>query len=191
MLGIKGYMPNFSTTVSQFADKHEKTLRQLIGKRIDCYYLQWQTKENAWNEDGPIILQIEGNQYEFTAYKLDEYSLTINQINLSEKLDWYGANDEMPLMWKKNPIDKINGLLNRKIEQIYLLEYSMTSDIIDDKEKKEFFRQLTQSGFFIVGIEFKINGIEDCLHLSNGLDCNALKIHTTEIETKNRRIKIE
>lgn len=191
MLGIKEYKPNFSTTTSQFIDKHKDELQYLIGKQINSYYLQWETNGNAWNTDGPIILNIGTNQYEFTAFKLDEYSLTINEIKLSEKLDWYGAEDEMPLIWKKNPINEINILLNKEIEEIHLLEYSMTSDIDKNNEKKKFFKQMTHSDFFIVGIEFKLIGIENCLHLSNGLDCNEMKIHTTKPDVKNRKIKIE
>lgn len=191
MLGIKGYKPNFSTTTSQFIDKHKEELQKLIGEQIGCYYLQWETRESQWNEDGPIILQIGLNQYEFTAFKLDEFSLTINEINLSEKLDWYGADDEMPLIWKKNPINELNTILNGKIEEVYLLEHSMTVGIDNNDEKTEFIKQLTNSEFFIVGIEFKLKGVKNHLQLSNGLDCNVIKIETTQIDKKNRRIKIE
>ena len=106
-------------------------------------------------------------------------------------MDWYGAGEEMPLIWKENAIDDINVVLNRKIEEIYLLEHSLTADIVGDKKQKAFFKRLTQTDFFIVGIEFKLAGIEKCLHLSNGLDCNEMKIYTTAMDIKNRRIKIE
>ena len=191
MLGIKKYQPNFSTTAAQFLDQHKDELKALIGKQIDHYFLQWETNENTWNADGPIILKIGTSQYEFTAFQLDEYSLTINKINLSEKLDWYGAGDEMPLIWNKNPIREINELLNKKIEEIHLLEYSMTSDIDENEEKKDFFKQLTHSDFFMVGIEFKLSGVENCLQLSNGLDCNVMKMETTTIDIKNRKVKVE
>ena len=191
MLGIKGYKPNFSTNASEFIGKHKTDLRHLIGKQINCYYLQWETNENTWNEDGVIILEIDKVQYEFTAFKLDEFSLTISEINLSEKLDWYGAENEMPLIWKKNPIEEINVCLNKAIEEIYILEHSMTLGTEGDSEKKEFFKQLTKSEFFIIGVEFKLEGVENCLQLSNGLDCNVIKIETTKVDNKNRRIKIE
>lgn len=191
MLGIEEYKPNFSTNAFEFIDKHKSDLQNLIGKQIKCYHLQWETKENTWNEDGPIILEIDNVQYEFTAYQLDEFSLTLNKINLFEKLDWYGAEDEMPLIWKKNPIEEINICLDKRIEEIYILEHSIISDIEGESEKKNFFKQLTNSDFFIVGIEFKLNGIENCLQLSNGLDCNVIKIETTETDNKNRRIKLE
>lgn len=157
---------------------------------MESYYVQWETNEDAWNKDGPIILQIAQNQYEFTAYQLDEYSLTINTIDRTQKLDWYRSGDEMPLIWKKNPFEEINVVLDRKIEQIYLLEHSLTSGIVDDDEKLKFFQQITASDFFLVGIEFKINGFEKCLHLSNGLDCNEMKLYTTQVDHQNTRVLI-
>lgn len=191
MLGIQKYKPIFSTTTSQFIEKHKKDLQHLIGKKVNCYYLQWETKEDRWNEDGPIILKIGKSQYEFTAFQLDEYSLTINQIDLSKELNWYGATDEIPLIWKKNAIDEMNILLNKRIEHIYLLAHSMTSGIIKNDEQKEFFKPLTHSDFFMVGIEFKLDGIENHLQLSNGLDCNVMKMETTKMDAKNRRMKVE
>lgn len=191
MLGIKGYQPNFSTNVNEFINKHKTDLCHLIRKRINSYYLQWEINENTWNKDGVIILVIDNIQYEFTAHNLDEFSLTINEINLSEKLDWYGAKDEMPLEWRKNPIEEINLCLDKKIEEIYILEHSMISDLKRDHEKKKFFKQLTNSDFFMVGIEFKLAGIENCLHLSNGLDCNVIKMETTKTDHKNSRLKVE
>jgi len=43
----------------------------------------------------------------------------------------------------------------------------------------------------MVGIEFKLKGIDDCLQLSNGLDCNEMKMKTTKIDIKNRKVTIE
>jgi len=64
-------------------------------------------------------------------------------------------------------------------------------DIEGDSEEKTFFRQLTNADFFIVGIEFKLDGMENCLHLANGIDCNDIKIKTTKTDNRNKRIKIE
>ena len=97
----------------------------------------------------------------------------------------------MPLKWEKNPFEEINICLNRRIEEIYILEHSMISDINDDNEKKNFFRQLTNTDYFIVGIEFKLEGVNNCLQISNGLDCNLIKIETSRKDSRYRKIKIE
>lgn len=190
MLGIKNYKPNYFTNAIAFLNAHKNKLLSIKGKRIDAYYLQWDLKEDEWNKDGPIILLIDEQQYEFTAFQLDQYSLTINQIDISNPLDWYGAGTEFPLEWRKNPMEEINKVLGKKIEEIYLLEYSMVADITNNEDKKAFFQELTAADYFLVGIEFKLAALKNCLHLSNGLDCNELKIYTTQVDIKNRRVKI-
>ena len=190
MLGLKGYKPDFSGSSTQFLEKHSTELQHLIGKSIESYYLQWDEKEGKWNEDGPIVLIINAKQHEFTTFKMDEYSMTINQIDLSQKLDWYGLDDEMPLVWKSNPLASINTCLNKAIEEIHILEYSLIADLDRNDRKKEELRTLTAFDFFIVGIELKLSGRKDCLQLSNGLDCNALKWETTTEDTKNRRVRV-
>lgn len=190
MLGIKNYRLDIFNSAEELTKAHPTTFSKLIGQSVEAYFVQWHTDRDEWNEDGPIILLINGLQFEFTANKLD-YSMTINQIDLSKKLDWYGSGDEMPLAWKKNPFPELNSMLGRQIEEIFLLEYSMTSNITDDLTKKKFFEAITPQEFLLVGIEFKLLGIERCLHLSNGLDCNEMKFYTTRTDIQNKRFKIE
>ncbi|MBQ4820977.1 hypothetical protein [Aquimarina sp. MMG016] len=172
MLGIEKYELNYLNSCDDVIKLHKQTFNALIGKSIDSYFVQWEKNENKWNEDGPIIILIDGKQYEFTAYQL-EYSLTINKIDLSDPLDWYGSGDEMPLEWKKNTFKSINSILNKPITKIYGLEYG----------------QEPNSHF--VGFELEFDGINDCLHISNGLDCNTMKLHRTIADDRNKRIEIK
>lgn len=190
MLGISKYKPIFFRDSILFLNSHKETLMNLIGENISEYYVQWDTSQDEWNEDGPIILIVNDNQYEFTAYQLDMFSLTINKIDLNQKLDWYGSGDEIPLIWKKDAFENLNHILGKEIQSIHLLEYSLTSNIKNDPDKKEFFNQISPLDFFLVGIEFELNKIQDCLHLSNGLDCNTLKLYTTQVDSKNRKFNI-
>ncbi|CAL2104885.1 hypothetical protein T190115A13A_110021 [Tenacibaculum sp. 190524A02b] len=135
---------------------HNKVFNQLIGKSIDSYFVQWRLDKNEWNEDTPIIALINGKQYEFTAYQLS-YSFTIDKFKLTNKLNWYGAGDEMPLKWKKNAFENINSILHKPITKIYGLEYGY------------------KSNFHLVGFEFEFDNSKNCLHISNGLDCNTIK----------------
>ncbi|WP_162051335.1 hypothetical protein [Pontibacter pamirensis] len=88
MLGIPSYAPKFFYDVELFKRTFQETLQNLIGKTITRFWVMWDDMENEWYPDGPVILEIDNNRYEFTAYQLDELSLTINTINLDEKLDW-------------------------------------------------------------------------------------------------------
>lgn len=171
MLGIEKYELNYLDDIEEVKKQYGQTFNDLIGQPIDEYFVQWNLDEKNWNEDGPIILSIGGNQYEFTAYQL-QYSLTINKIRLTDKLDWYGARNEMPLIWKRDIFENINSALHNPITKIYALEYGLGAS------------------FHLVGFEFEIEGLKDCLHISNGLDCNNIKLHNTETDVNNKRFQI-
>lgn len=173
MLGISGYKLNYIDKLEDFRNTSEsKSLKEIIGKSIESYFVQWNSlSDKDWNEDGPIILNIANNQIEFTAYQL-EYSLTFNTINLNNELNWYGAGDEMPLIWKRDPFDEINSILYRRITKVFILEYALNPN------------------FGIVGFELEFSGIDTCLHLSNGLDCNVIKFHKTQVDERNRRTEL-
>ncbi|GAB1858341.1 hypothetical protein MHTCC0001_31780 [Flavobacteriaceae bacterium MHTCC 0001] len=70
MLGIKKYKLNYLRSCEEVIKFHTSTFEAFIGKSIDAYFIQWEKDENKWNEDGPIIMLIDGKQYEFTAYQL-------------------------------------------------------------------------------------------------------------------------
>ena len=171
MLGIKNYKLNIFEDTQALKKRYPILFEDLISKSVYTYYVQWHTDRNEWNTDGPIVLIIDNTQYEFTAHQLD-YSLTINTINLSEKLDWYGSGDEMPLVWKKNAFEHTNTILNKKIENIFSLEFGK------------------EPHFNLVGVEFELKETNDCLSLNNGLDCNEMRIFKTTPNEQLKRIKL-
>ncbi len=171
MLGINKYELNCFSKIVDIEEIYGQIFNALIGQSIHSYFVQWNQNENNWNEDGPIILLINEKQYEFTAYQL-EYSLTIDKINLTNKLDWYGGGNEIPLKWTKNVFKNINIILHKPITNIYALEYGQGSS------------------FDLVGFEFEFEGTKDCLHISNGLDCNTMKLYCTIPDDRNKRIEI-
>jgi len=172
MLGIEKYDLNYISDFEELNKLYKKQFTDLLGKSIESYFVQWELNENTWNEDGPIILLINGVSFEFTAYQFD-YSFTINKIKRTDKLDWYGAGSDMPLEWHENPFERINTILNRPITKIYALEYGHSES------------------FNLVGFEFEFEGTKDCLHISNGLDCNTIKLYRTINNDKNKRIEIK
>ena len=123
MLGIPGFHPKFFDDAQKFKQQHQDTLSNILGYPIQSYYVQWETDDDCWNADAPIILIIKAQQYEFCAFKGNEFHLSVNQIDRSLPLDWYGSNDEFPLIWKKNPFEEVNRLLDKKIEAIQIVEW--------------------------------------------------------------------
>ena len=188
MLGIPNYKPNFHTTAKAFKLEFEEVLQQLIGKKIERFWLLWDIKENEWLKDGPVILEIDGSRFEFTVYQLEEFSLTINSFELTEKLDWYGSGAEMPLCWKENGKSELIKNLNKRIVAINLLTYSFVSELVESGKKHE-------TGAMLTGIEFvlekeKDSDTEHFFSIYNGLDQN--EIANIEIQQKDqiKRIKI-
>ena len=188
MLGISTYKPKFHTTAESFKSEFEQTLSELIGKRIDRFWIMWDTKENEWLTDGPIILKIDGKRFEFTAYQLDEFSLTINSFELTDELNWYGMGSEMPLMWKENGNSELIKNLNKVIIGINILTYNFLSESVETGEKYE-------TGDMLTGIEFILekeseSDNENFFTIFNNLDQNG--IEKTEINHENqiKRIKI-
>jgi hypothetical protein len=188
MLGIPTYKPKFHNSAVSFKIEFDKTLSELIGKNIDRFWVMWETKENEWQADGPIILEIDGKRFEFTAYQLDEFSLTINSFELTDKLDWYGMGSEMPLIWKENGKAELTKNLGKLIIGINILTYNFVSEFVESGEKHE-------TGDMLTGIEFILekeseSDNDNFFSIYNGLDQNALS--TTEIQQENqiKRIKI-
>jgi len=188
MLGISTYKPKFHTTAESFKSEFEQTLSELIGKRIERFWVMWDTKENEWLTDGPIILKIDGKRFEFTAYQLDEFSLTINSFELTDELNWYGMGSEMPLIWKENGNSELIKNLNKVIIGINILTYNFLSESVETGEKYE-------TGDMLTGIEFILekeseSDNENFFTIFNNLDQNG--IEKTEINHENqiKRIKI-
>ena len=188
MLGISTYKPKFHTNAESFKKEFDKILSELIGKKIERFWIMWETKENAWLADGPVILEIAGKRFEFTVYQLDEFSLTINSFELTDKLDWYGMGSELPLIWKENGKSELIKNLDKPIVGINILTYNFVSKFVESGKKCETRDMLT-------GIEFILekkseSDNDNFFSIHNGLDQNAMS--TTEIQYENqiKRIKI-
>ncbi|VXA91537.1 conserved hypothetical protein [Flavobacterium sp. 9AF] len=186
MLGIAKYEPNFFDDVNLFLITQKDKFEKLIGKSISRFWVMWDVKENEWYPDGPVILEIDGNNYEFCAYQLDDFSFTLNTIDLTEKLDWYGMGDELPLSWMENGKQDLKVSLNQPISAVNILTYNFKSKNIETGESHE-------TGFMMHGIEFEIeNESRTTTYFSvfNALDQNGLSSERVEQDDQIKRIKI-
>lgn len=192
MLGIRDYEPNFFREADTFNKVLGDTLLKLIGKPVDDYWLMWETKENEWYNDGPVILKIDNRQFEFTAHQLDEFSLTVNQIDLNQKLDWYGAGDEIPLIWKSKCHSAIDQIIGLSIKEISILTFKLITTIIEDKLNRKNVGMQHESDYMLHGIQFDFDdhGQTRYLQIFNGLDQNGLSSEPSKEDYQNKRIKI-
>ena len=186
MLGIPKYKPNFIDDAYAFKETHKNQLEPLIGTSITKFWVMWDELEDVCYPDGPVILEIGGDQYEFCAYQLDDFSLTINTIDLDEKLDWYGSGDELPLIWKENGKPELLDSLNRQIIDINILTYNFKSTYVETGAPHE-------TGYMMHGIEFilkKVNNEVAYFSIFNALDQNGLTSEKVEEKDQIARINI-
>ncbi|MES2616713.1 MAG: hypothetical protein V4613_02480 [Bacteroidota bacterium] len=195
MLGIPNFEPHFFDNTNAFIKANGEQLTTIIGATLDDYWLMWHAEDNEWYNDGPVILKIDGRQFEFTAYKLDEFSLTIDQIDLTKKLDWYGLGDQIPLVWKNKAHSEINHLVGRKITDIHIITYNFISTVVEDKIKPENTGSIHETGYMLHGIEFtfeKNTRFERShfLQIFNALDANGIKTVEQKDDSQFQRINI-
>jgi hypothetical protein len=186
MLGILDYEPALFDTVETFINSHYDKLVKIIGLTLDDYWLMWDTRDNEWFSDGPVILKIDNTQFEFTAFQL-QFGLTIDKIDLTNKLDWYGAGDELPLIWNNKSNKDIDSLLDRKILDINIITHKLMIDSINGK------RVDVESEFMLHGIEFTFEKKDifdknNYLQIFNALDENGLE--TLELEKSDQLQKV-
>jgi hypothetical protein len=186
MFGIANYNPHFYSETQNIINDLGPRLTKLIGKNITDVWVVWDNKADEWFEDCPVILNIEEMQLEICTSELDKLSITFNEIDMSKKLDWYGADDLM-LQWKKNELSEQILVKNKRINNIQLIECKYTTQKVINKRfpvvvgKRNCFWTLN-------GISFELEG--GYFSIFNGLDVNKISI-TPEFSDYLRTIKLK
>jgi len=119
--GIPKYEPHLFESRREFLEAYRDDLLNLIGKTIDGYLLFYDERDNEWNKDAPAILIIDGRHYEFTAFQIDYFNMTIDAVDLNILTDWYAREVAEKFVWKKNYINWVNRVIGRRILGINLL----------------------------------------------------------------------
>ncbi|MBT2729209.1 hypothetical protein J7E63_20135 [Bacillus sp. ISL-75] len=147
MLGINDYNPTFYTDLNEFIKEQRDSLRSLIGLKLDEVWTVHEMSDGEFWSDCPVILGIGGQQLEFCSFNDREIAVTWNEIDLKEKLDWYG-NQELILEWRKSAIGNISSFIGKQIEEIEVIE--MTQEAFDSKGR------LLHSNLLLNGLGFCI-----------------------------------
>ena len=186
MLGIPNYQPSFLDDPYRFLEIHKHQFEKVMGKSISRFWVMWEEKEDAWMQDGPVILEIGGDQFEFCAYQLDLFSLTLNSIDRKAGLDWYGSGEEMPLTWRENGIKEMVGSLHHPISGVNILTYQFIG-------KDEATGEKVATGHMLSGIELELampGGQTGYFSINNGLDQNELSAERREEEGQMGRVSM-
>ncbi len=170
MLGIESYNPKFYTETGDIFTELNEAFGKLIGKVISEVWVAYDINENEWFKDCPVVLKIDDMQVEICAYKMDELAITLNSINMSEKLNWYDMED-FELEWRMNVFPDLLTILNKKICDIEIIEYNLIAEIIYNKDIEQ---SKKASAWLLNGIGFKLE--DGYCAVFNGLDENNISI---------------
>lgn len=185
----KNYNPIFYQGSKNFLAVKNNVLKNLINKEIKNYYLLYDIEDNSWWQTQPIILVIDGNQYEFLFDNLSDFSLTINQINTKEKCNWY-EQDEIDVAWKSNCNQDIDNILNKKIKEINIIEIVLLTKAVKN-QKDKLIETVDNSYFSLAGIELKFEENQK-LTIYNSLNENSITSEDIEnIFNKVKKIKVK
>lgn len=152
---ISNYEPVMFESRREFLAVYHDALLNLIGKTLDGYLLLYDERDNEWNKDAPAILIIDGKHYEFTAFQMDYFNLTIDKVDMKTEIDWYTEEERRYITWRKNAIKWVNKVLGRRILGVNLLnsQFSRIS-IIDEFPNRREYEDPT-----LYGIEFMLDRV--------------------------------
>ncbi|MFD1778498.1 hypothetical protein ACFSFW_07440 [Fredinandcohnia salidurans] len=122
MFGIKNYEPIFYSNYNEFIKEHGEGLRRLKGSPLEAIITVHNANDGEFWSDCPVILVIGGIQLEFCTFK-DCVSVTWDEIDMNERLDWYGSQN-LQLEWQKNIVENVTSMIGKKIEEVEIIEAS-------------------------------------------------------------------
>ena len=122
MFGFTDYEPIFFSDKDEFLKKHEEQLRRLIGSKLEAILTIYDVIDDEFWGDCPVILVIGGKQVEFCSFK-EGVSVTWDEIDVNEELDWYGSQN-LQLEWQKNRNVDAASMIGKKIEKVEMIEAS-------------------------------------------------------------------
>lgn len=196
MFGVPEFEPNFFTDADTLLKVHGATLLNWVNQAIEEYWIIWDLKGNVWYQDGPVIFRIGNRNYEFVSQKLDEFSFTVDTIDLSKKLDWYGMGDELPLVWKKNSLEEINCYIGEPILEVNLLTYNSAGTALKFIAHRTYIEieKPSETSNMLHGIEFVFPDKDlfnkaSYLNIFNGIDQIRMTTEYIDLEGSIKKIK--
>lgn len=176
---IQNYQPQWRKSANELLELLVQI--PLIGLQVQTVWSLWDEDSDEWFSDAPIVICTREKQLEFCATKLNEFSFSLNSINLSVPVYWcgYEYTETKPLRWlqQKNPeFSDIPGEFVTKIE------------VVESCIEKEIQTFLNLETWILSGIS--LNFKDKYLEILNGLDCNILS-RSRKTDRQLRYIQVE
>ncbi|MBD2089940.1 hypothetical protein H6F67_08745 [Microcoleus sp. FACHB-1515] len=161
--GIENYQPRWTNSASKLADLLAAT--PIVGLQAKSVWVLWDSKQNQWFNDAPVVVCTSSNQLEFCAKTLNSFSFSVNSIDLTSPVYWCGSEELgfAPLQWIQEAYFQTQRLKGKQIAAIRIVEECLDKNIQIG---------LGYEQWAIAGVELRFES--DRLQILNGLDCNQL-----------------
>jgi hypothetical protein len=119
-LGVAGYRPHHVHTVGELSD-HRERLRSLVGRTFTGSVAMWDTADDEWFIDGPLILRFEEVRLELAAFKI-HMCVSWNSIDLDREIEW-SPGSTFELAWREGALPALEALRGRSVDEVSVVEY--------------------------------------------------------------------
>ncbi|MGH8878123.1 MAG: hypothetical protein ACRD0P_12390 [Stackebrandtia sp.] len=120
--GIENYRPQWLTDRLAVTADHGSYLRALVGRPLTGLWLVWESRDDEWFSDCPVLLDFAGEQVEINHQKFDELSITWNTIDPHRPVRWPCGDFE--LRWRLDERAESRELQGQTIQDVELLEWT-------------------------------------------------------------------
>lgn len=161
--GIKSYQPQWSDSATELLELIVQI--PLIGSQVQALWSLWDEEDNEWFNDAPVVICTQEKQLEFCANKLNEFSFSLDLIDLSVPVYWCSDEDSdiKPFRWVQQKNHEFRDLAGKFITGIEIVESCV------EKNMQTF---LGLELWILSGIVLQFQN--ERLEILNGLDCNIL-----------------
>lgn len=124
----------FLDSVDAVASTHGDRLRNLVGRVLTGVKIVWDTDDQSWFADEPVLLLFDDLQLEIVFWQLNELALNWNAINLSTKPNWFGCYDDMSLEWRDCAAPAAAAAIGETVSGVTLVEYYYETEVLQDRQ---------------------------------------------------------
>lgn len=164
--------PEFVHTVEAALDKYGSSLRSIIGLPLNRGWVAWDNSHDEWFSDEVVILQFGDCNLEACFYKLSDFAITWNTVDVSLQPNWMGCWEGLNLEWRQNAHPAFANVLGKELRDVVLVSYNYKTTVVQDPKHPEQVGQ-KQTWRLLNAIEFHFH--DASLTLFNALDENGLE----------------
>jgi hypothetical protein len=125
MWGIPNWEPKFVESTPEVLALCRGMATAIIGREIECSWVAWHHSYDEWWNNAPVILRINGVNYEICWSKESDFALTRDTIDVESPCLWADTEDSI-ISWRKDALPILQNLKGRRVLTLELHEAQVT-----------------------------------------------------------------